>query len=228
MWKKTVNCSGGNTGKNIDVRYKVLCKSEGWMKMESKYSSVLTGASFMLYELKQIVVLKEKGLSEKEIRTKVITDNLFQHNKISSLKRGLPSLLRRVNVLNESLIKLVVEESLEVGKVINLYTIMKTDLLFFEFMNEVIKEKFQMSDYSFEKKDLNTFFTVKAEQDENIANWTEATVQKLKQVYIKILLEAGILKDKRSGDLNRLVIDDRVRNHLINMGDFNYLDAMGE
>jgi len=196
--------------------------------MELEYSSVLTGASFMLYEFKQVIMLKEQGHSDQEIRQKVVTDNLFQYEKISSLKRGLPSILRRVNTLDETLRKLVIEESFEFGKFINLYAIMKTDRLFFEFMNEVIHEKLQANDYSFEKKDLNTYFTVKAEQDENIASWTEATVQKLKQVYVKILLETGLIKDKKSGELNRLIIDEQIKDHLTHIGDARYVRAMGE
>ncbi|MBG9589520.1 hypothetical protein ABE26_21425 [Cytobacillus firmus] len=198
------------------------------MRMELEYSSVLTGASFMLYEFKQVVMLKEQGYSDQEIRKKIITENLFQYEKISSLKRGLPSILRRVNVLDETFRKLVIKESFEVGKIINLYAIMKTDRLFFEFMDEVIKEKLQTSDYIFEKKDLNTYFTVKAEQNENIASWTESTVQKLKQVYLKILFNTGILKDKRSGELNRLMIDNRISDHLTHIGDANFVSAMGE
>lgn len=198
------------------------------MKIEPEYSSVLTGAPFMLYEFKQVVILKDRGYSDQEIRTKVIKENLFQYEKITSLKRALPSILRRVNVLDETLRKFVIEESFDVGKIINLYAIMKTDLLFFEFMDEVIGEKFQRNDYHFEKKDLNTFFAEKGEQEEKVASWNEKTVQKLKQVYVKILLDSGILKDKRTGELNRLIVDERLKNHLMQIGDARYVRTMGE
>lgn len=198
------------------------------MTMELEYSSVLTGASFMLYEFKQVVKLKELGLSDQDIRQKVITENLFQYEKTSSLKRGLPSILRRANALDETLRKFVIEESVEFGKVINLYAIMKTDRLFFEFMMETITEKLHANDNTFDKKDLNSFFTVKAEQDGKIAGWTDATIRKLKQVYVKILLETGFLTDKQSGELNRIIIDEQIKNHLKHIGDAKYLRAMGE
>ena len=182
----------------------------------------------MFYEFKQVVSLKAAGASDKEIRTKVLEDNLFQHTKQSSIRRGLPSIIRRANVLDEILRRFVIEESFDVGKVINLYAIMKTDCLFFEFMDEVIAEKLKANDYSFEKKDINMYFTVKAEQDGNIAGWTETTIQKLKQVYKKILLETGLIKDKKSGELNQLLIDERVKAHLIHIGEKQYVRAMGE
>lgn len=198
------------------------------MMMESKYSSVLTGAAFMLFEFKQLTKLKEQGDSDEDIRRKVIAENLFQYEKISSLKRGLPSILRRINTLDSTLRKMVLEESLECVKIINLYAIMKTDRLFFEFMNEVICEKLQRNDYIIEKKDLNLFFAIKAEQDRGLDSWTESTIQKLKQVYRKILLETGLLKNRTSGELNRLIVDEHIKRHLVQIGDRAYVQAMGE
>jgi hypothetical protein len=199
-----------------------------WMTIELEYSSVLTGAAFMFYEFKHVVALKDIGYSDKEIRRKVITENLFQYEKVSSLKRALPSLIKRVNVLDEPQRKFVLDEPFEIGRIINLYAIMKTDRLFFEFMDEVVKEKLQANNYILEKKDINNYFTVKAEQDENIEKWTEKTIQKLKQVYIKILLETGLLKDKQSGEINRLILDEQIKNHLTQIGDARYIRAMGE
>lgn len=40
------------------------------MSAELAYSSVLTGASFMYYEFKQVVALKQSGLSDQDIRKK--------------------------------------------------------------------------------------------------------------------------------------------------------------
>ncbi|MEQ2529581.1 DUF1819 family protein [Bacillaceae bacterium CLA-AA-H227] len=198
------------------------------MTKELAYSATLTGASFLLYELKQVLKLKEQGLSDSEIKKKVIDENVFEYQVTSSLKRIVPSVIRRGNVLDETLQEWVLNSPLEVGKIINLYAIMKTDKLFFEFMYEVIKDKLDTNNYLLEKKDLNVFFTTKAEQDENMAKWTEQTINKLKQVYMKLLYEAGLLRDKKSGELNRLLIDQDFKNYLIHIGDTSYLKAMGE
>ena len=198
------------------------------MQDQSKYSAALTGAPFMHYEFKQVIMLKNEGYSDQEIRNKVIDENLFQYGKTSSLKRGLPYIIKRVNALNGSLRKLVIEESFNVVKVVNLYAIMKTDRLFFEFMNELVSEKLRMNNHVLERKDINAFFTSKAEQNETIANWTEHTVNKLRQVYVKILLETGIVKDLRTMEMNHLMIDERIKEQLIHIGDAIYVRAMGE
>lgn len=196
--------------------------------MDIEYSSVLTGAGFMLYEVKQVAILKQQGYSDKEIRSKVLEENIFQYEKLSSVKRAMPYILKRVDLLDDLLVQLLIEEPYEVGKVINLYAIMKFDRLFFEFMNEVVAEKLSNNDYSLDKVDMNVFFVAKMEQSEFMAGWSDTTVAKLKQVFKKILLNAGLLKDLKSNELNRLYIDDRVKIHLNYLGDAKYIQAMGE
>ena len=110
------------------------------MTNEMKYSSNLNGAPFMLYEFTQLVKLKDEGLSDGEIKRKVMDGHLLEHRSISGLKRALPTILKRVNVLDATLRRFVINESIDVSKVINFYTIVKTDRLFYEFMDEVIKE----------------------------------------------------------------------------------------
>jgi len=46
-------------------------------------------------------------------------------------------------------------------------------------------------------------------------------------MYLKILLEAGILADLKSGELNRLLINEQVKEHLHHSGDSSYIEAMG-
>lgn len=198
------------------------------MNIELEYSVTITGASFLFYELKQVVGLKVQGLNESEIKEKVNTDNLFQYQVKSSIKRSLPSILRRAKVLDETLCQMVLEQSLESGKIINLYAIMKTDKLFFEFMNEVIREKLENDNYTLEKKDINLYIASKTEQDAKVTAWTEQTINRLKQVYVKVLHDAGLLKNKKTGELSRLMMDEQLKQHLIQIGDIAYVRAMGE
>lgn len=196
--------------------------------MELEYSSALTGAGFMLYEVKQIAKLKEAGFSDKDIRYKVLDENIFQYDKLSSVKRALPYILKRVDVLDGTLRKLLIEESFEVGKVINLYAIMKADRLFYEFMQEVVAEKLKKDNYYIDKMDVNFFFATKIEQNTTISNWSDSTIAKLKQVFKKILLEVGILESLKTGELNRLIVDNQVSEHLQSIGEKNYVKVMGE
>lgn len=198
------------------------------MTIELEYSSSLNGASTLLFELKQVVKLQQLGLSAKEIRSKVVAENIFQFENKGRITRTLPSVMRRAQAIDSTLAVLMTEGSVEMSKVINLYAIMKTDLLFYEFMNEVISEKLQNNDYIIEKKDINLFFTAKSEQSDKVASWSEINTEKLKRAFMQVLFESGMLKNRQSKELTRLIIDEQIKNHLNHIGDAKYVQAMGE
>lgn len=195
---------------------------------ELEYTATLTSDAFLYYELKQVLKLKKQGLSEVEIRKFVLEDNIFQYKSKKSASRLLSSVMRRVRVLDDNLINMIVNEPMEVGKIVNLYSIMKTSRLFFEFMNEVIREKLEFNYEVLEKKDINIFFTAKAEQSETVAGWSEETIGKIKQVILKILSEIGIVENIKTCKLSRLIVPPELKEYLIGVGDKIYLQAMGE
>lgn len=198
------------------------------MTIELEYSSSLNGASFLLFELKQVIKLKQLGISKQEIRQKVKEENLFQFNNQGRINRALPSVMKRAEAIDETLAALMLEGSIETGKTLNLYAIMKTDLLFFEFMEEVIGEKLHNNDYLIEKKDINLFFISKAEQSEKVASWSDINIEKLKRAYMQVLYESGMLRTRKGKELDRLIIDEQIKNHLTQIGDARYIRAMGE
>lgn len=198
------------------------------MTIELEYSSSLNGASFLLFELKQVIKLKQQGVAKNEIRKKVQEENLLQFNNQGRTNRALPSVMKRAEAIDETLAALMLEGSIETGKTLNLYAIMKTDLLFFEFMDEVIGEKLHNNDYLIEKKDINLFFTSKAEQSEKVASWSDINVEKLKRAYMQVLYESGMLRTRKGKELDRLIIDEQIKNHLARIGDARYIRAMGE
>ncbi|MED4406941.1 DUF1819 family protein [Heyndrickxia coagulans] len=198
------------------------------MTMELEYSSSLNGASFLFFELKQVLKLKRLGLSNQDIRRKIKEENLFQFNNQGRINRALPSVMKRAEVIDDTLASLILEGSVEMGKVLNLYAIMKTDLLFYEFMEEVIGERLHNNDYLIEKKDINLFFAAKSEQSEKVASWSDINIEKLKRAYMQVLYESGMLRTRKGKELNRLIIDEQIRNHLTQIGDVRYIRAMGE
>ena len=90
-------------------------------------------------------------------------------------------------------------------------------------MDEVIGEKLHNNDYLMEKKDINLFFSSKAEQSEKVASWSDINVEKLKRAYIQVLYEGGILRNRKSKELNKLIIDEPIKNYLTQIGDSRYV-----
>lgn len=195
---------------------------------QMKYSASLTSDAFLYFELKQVLKLKKDGIADKDLRKIILEKNVFEYKSAKGGSRVISTVIKRANVLDDTLREMVLTDPINTGKIINLYTIMKTSRIFYEFMDEVIREKLEKNIGFIEKKDINIFFTEKAEQNEIVENWSETTVAKLKQVIFKILFEVGIIEDKINGKLNRLLIEPGLRDYLISQGDKKYLKAMGE
>jgi hypothetical protein len=70
----------------------------------------------------------------------------------------------------------------------------------------------------------------KKEQSKKVASWTNYTFYKLKQVYIRILFEAGFIKGrKRDRVIVKPIIEEELVQHLKKIGDEKYLNSlMGE
>lgn len=203
-------------------------KVEGAVQMiEQKYATY-TGDQFLFYELKEVLKLKREGLDDKAIREKVKSENLFQYTSAASVSRVLPPVIKRANILDKQLINMILEEDSQTGKIINLYAMMKSNRLFFEFMDEVVREKYKYGQLYIEKKDINEFFDRKIEQSEEIANWSESSIKKMKQVTMKSLYECGIVENIRTGDMRRINISQKLKKHLIDIWDKEYLIAMGQ
>lgn len=195
---------------------------------QMKYSASLTSDAFLYFELKQVLKLKKDGIADKDLRKIILEKNVFEYKSAKGGSRVISTVIKRANVLDDTLREMVLTDPINTGKIINLYTIMKTSRIFYEFMDEVIREKLEKNIGFIEKKDINIFFTEKAEQNQIVENWSETTVAKLKQVIFKILFEVGIIEDKINGKLNRLLIEPELRDYLISQGDKKYLKAMGE
>ena len=196
------------------------------MKSTDAYSARLTGNPFLFFEMKTIAGLLLEGLSRQEISSKVREENLFQYKTTKSIGKRLNAVLLRLDVLDNTLLKLLVNASSETAKLIALYTIMKTDLLFYEFMQEEFKTKHLLCQDRLERVDLVSYFARKGEQSSTVAGWQDYTIHKLIQVYIRILIDAGLIKDEKSLIISAPVMEPNLKQHLKINGEEQYIQAM--
>ena len=191
------------------------------------YTSTLKSMPYFYAEFKMTSKLKLHGLNAFEIKKRALEENLFMV-KTEARKREIASrTLERVDVLDDYLLGRVVEGTVQTSKQIALYSILKNDLLFFEFMNEVYREKILLSELVVTDKDFSIFFTRKMEQSEQVNKWKEYTFYKLKQVYKRILGEAGFAK-REGKDILIIpqIMDEDVHEHIKGRGDEIYIKAM--
>ena len=122
------------------------------------YSGSLTAEQFLFYEIRIASKLYAQGVSVDEAISRIKADNLFQYPTEREIARMTRACYRRLDALdNQCLIQEISSAPTEIAKQINLYAIMRYNRLVWDFMIQVIGEKFRTQDFSFERKDLNTF-----------------------------------------------------------------------
>ena len=180
-----------------------------------EYSAGNNSNLLWFVETKETVRILQNATIE-EARDLIVKENIYRQNAENRRARQFNCICKRILSLPESLQKGIIQSDLQTAKLVVFISIMMTDRLLFELVNEVYREKLKFAEEEIKKADINIFFLTKADQNEKIANWSEAGIKKLKQAYLKYMLEAGLLKegDKGSKIITKPYIDEALRQEL--------------
>lgn len=192
-----------------------------------EYKSTIKSRPYLYKETKKASMLINKGLEVDGIKEKSLEDNIFQLESESRKKEVASIIITRLKSLDKEIIYDIENSNIETSKILVLYSILKTDRLFFEFMNEVYKEKIILKDLYIRDKDFSVFFQNKKEQSEKVASWSEYTFKKLKQVYIRILFESGlIVNQKGDKEIKLPIMDNEVKDYIYKNDGRVYINAI--
>lgn len=193
------------------------------------YNGGLTAEQFLFNEIRIVARLYLENKTLDEILKEVKEDNLFQYPTENQISRITKACYKRIVALNnENLVYEIVNSPMYIGKQINVYAMMRYNRLVWEFMILTIGEKFESLDYSFSKKDINIFFMRLMEQDKNISTWSDSTINKIKQVLLKMLVESEFIDNTKSSELNNVYICDELENGIKENGDYIVLKAFNK
>ena len=179
-----------------------------------KGCGALTREQFLFHESKVVAkLIVDEGLSDEEIISKVVDENLFQFPTERMIKNIAGVCIKRLRGLDDlTLINTIAHAPVENAKQACLYAMMKQYRLVWDYMITVIGAKYREQDFSYGRIDLNVFFMRLQEQDDEVASWTEATINKIKQVLNKILIENEYIDSPRATKLNPVMICSEVEN----------------
>lgn len=181
-----------------------------------KYNGGLTREQFLFYEIRIMASLVSQGYTKDEAIEKIQDENLFQFPTERMIVSIANTCFQRLNALeSDTLIYHLANATADVAKQINLYAMMKHNAIVWDFMTTVVGEKFRTQEFEFSRKDLNIFFFQLQEQNDAVASWSEGTINKIKQVLTKCLVECEFLESARSTQLNPVSIapelEDEIR-----------------
>lgn len=197
------------------------------MDIHTPYRTI-TREQFLFHEMRIVAKLLLEEKSDSEIIGEVVTNNLFQYPTEKSLNNITKVCLARFHQTeSKELIDIVANGSSDAAKQACLFLMMNYYRIVWEFMIGVIGEKYRTQDLSFTKMDLNSFFTRLQEQNEVVASWSDATINKCKQILKKILIENGYLDNQKSEVLNNILLDLSVKKAIENINKRDALIAFG-
>lgn len=192
------------------------------------YSAKLTGEPFLYRETKIIGEYLHQGFEASEIKKKNIEENLIQYKSQSAISRVNSAIFRRLNVLNADMLEEFVNGDLYTSRMLLVYSIMKTDKLVCDFISELYKDKILLMKDNIEQIEVINWFDRKFAESVNLSKISEKTQYKLRQVMMKIMVDAGlVIKEKDSFKVIIPILSDKFKLLLDNVGDSDYYKAIG-
>ena len=184
-----------------------------------KGSGNLTREQFYFYEMRTTARLMCDGIEDAEIIDKIVSENLFQYPTERTIKRAASVCVKRLHALgDDSLISAIAQQDSFTAKQICLYAVMCQYRIFWDFMITVIGSKYRQQDYTFNRRDIYVFFMQLQEQDDTVAGWSQETINRIIQVFIKILVENEYIDSGKATTLNSVLITGILENAIREAG----------
>lgn len=187
----------------------------------------ITSENFYLTEIRNTCrFILENGIQEnlKELLKK---NNILETFSESNFSKKYNTINKRLKSLTDNLKKQIVDTDLASAKFINLYSILCNERFILEFLEEVVKEKYDNYDYNIKESDFLIYLATKSEQSEIINNWTEASKRKMLVKIKNFLTEGGFLeKNKDAYNIIKPVVESAVIDEIKENGNRKILKIM--
>lgn len=195
--------------------------------MNKKYATILNTRPFLYKETKLMAKWESDNLSNEEMKEKVVEDNAFQLNSVDRRARFYGEITRRLSFLDNYLLEQLLERDTQTSKALLLLAILKRDRLFYEWMREVVWDKWLILDNELSRSETAAFFNRKAEQNETVAKWKQNTRDRLVNAYHQTLVDAEFAHTQSDTlILQQIFIDSTVRNYLIENEEKQYVEVL--
>lgn len=156
----------------------------------SPYNAAMTREQFLFYEMRTTAKLLNDGLDKDTVVGHIVSENLFQYPTEKSVRKMALACIRRLEAMEDgTLTAAIATQPSDVAKQICLYAMMRQYRLVWDFMLTVIGEKYRLLDSAFSRMDAWVFFMRPREQDDWVATWSDTTVNKVRQLLTKMLVE---------------------------------------
>ena len=159
----------------------------------------ITAENFYLIEMRNTCKFILENKLEEDFKNLLKINNILETVSESNFSKKFNTINKRLKCLTDNLKKQIVDTDLASAKFINLYSILCNERFILEFLEEVVKEKYDNYDYSIKESDFLNFMETKSEQSKVIQNWTAEGKRKMLVKVKNFLTEGGYLEKNKDG-----------------------------
>ena len=159
----------------------------------------ITAENFYLIEMKNTCKFILENKLEEDLKNLLKINNILETVSESNFSKKFNTINKRLKCLTDNLKKQIVDTDLASAKFINLYSILCNERFILEFLEEVVKEKYDNYDYSIKESDFLNFMETKSEQSKVIQNWTTEGKRRMLIKVKNFLIEGGYLEKNKDG-----------------------------
>lgn len=180
------------------------------MNQNTKYNFSLTGASALIAET--IIIAEEyDSLKDwKSVERSLMKSNSLNKVKQATFKREFSEIKKRLSLLTENQLQLLVQGSLDDAKAIILLSLVKAYSFLKDFIVEVIRNKYLLFDTVISEIDYIKFVNTKSLSHNELNTITEVTAKKVKQVIFKLLEQVGLITQAKNGTILKPILNSKV------------------
>ena len=159
----------------------------------------ITAENFYLIEMRNTCKFILENKTEEDLKNLLKANNILETVSESNFSKKFNTINKRLKSLTDILKKQVVNTDLASARFINLYSILCNERFILEFLEEVVKEKYDNYDYYIKESDFSNYMETKSEQSKVIQNWTAEGKRKMLVKVKNFLTEGGFLEKKKDG-----------------------------
>ena len=159
----------------------------------------ITAENFYLIEMKNTCKFILENKLEEDLKNLLKINNILETVSESNFSKKFNTINKRLKCLTDNLKKQIVDTDLASAKFINLYSILCNERFILEFLEEVVKEKYDNYDYYIKESDFSNYMETKSEQSKVIQNWTAEGKRKMLVKVKNFLTEGGYLEKNKDG-----------------------------
>ena len=159
----------------------------------------ITAENFYLIEMKNTCKFILENKVEEDLKNLLKANNILETVSESNFSKKFNTINKRLKSLTNNLKKQIVNTDLTSARFINLYSILSNERFILEFLEEVVKEKYDNYDYYIKEGDFSNYMETKSEQSKVIQNWTPEGKRKMLVKVKNFLTEGGYLEKNKDG-----------------------------